>query len=110
MQGPFLASYEPVSSHPVTYGIRRIDHAVGNVPVMCTTVDYIKRFSGFHEFAEFTAEVRMPVLSRLDTSSLKMRRRVDCLRSCRLFIPNACALLLDTLLLCALLACAHACV
>ena len=57
MQGPFLAGYQPVSSHPVTYGIRRIDHAVGNVPGMHAAVDYIKRFSGFHEFAEFTAEV-----------------------------------------------------
>lgn len=56
-QGPFLASYTPVSSHPVSYGIRRVDHAVGNVPVMHETIDYIKRFSGFHEFAEFTAEV-----------------------------------------------------
>ncbi|KAK9805108.1 hypothetical protein WJX73_009028 [Symbiochloris irregularis] len=55
-QGPFLASYTPVSSHPVSYGIRRVDHAVGNVPVMHDTVEYIKRFSGFHEFAEFTAE------------------------------------------------------
>ncbi|CAI9782303.1 unnamed protein product [Fraxinus pennsylvanica] len=38
------------------YGIRRLDHAVGNVPELGPCVEYIKTFSGFHEFAEFTAE------------------------------------------------------
>lgn len=37
-------------------GLRRLDHAVGNVPELGPVVEYIRRFTGFHEFAEFTAE------------------------------------------------------
>ncbi|KAL9253235.1 4-hydroxyphenylpyruvate dioxygenase-like protein [Drosera capensis] len=40
----------------VDFGIRRLDHAVGNVPELAPAVEYVKRFTGFHEFAEFTAE------------------------------------------------------
>lgn len=58
-QGPFLAGYEPVASQEVSYGIQRLDHAVGNVPDLLETVKYIMRATGFHEFAEFTAEVRI---------------------------------------------------
>ena len=39
-----------------TYGIQRIDHVVGNVPDLLATVDYLTAATGFHEFAEFTAE------------------------------------------------------
>ncbi|KAI3520579.1 hypothetical protein L1887_10029 [Cichorium endivia] len=56
----FLPGFEPVektSSFPdLDYGIRRLDHAVGNVPELAPAVDYVKSFTGFHEFAEFTAE------------------------------------------------------
>ncbi|XP_061342768.1 4-hydroxyphenylpyruvate dioxygenase [Gastrolobium bilobum] len=56
----FLPGFEPVeelSSYPsLDYGIRRLDHAVGNVPELAPTVNYVKGFTGFHEFAEFTAE------------------------------------------------------
>ncbi|CAN4084557.1 unnamed protein product [Withania somnifera] len=45
------ASYQELD-----YGIRRLDHAVGNVPELGPVVEYIKRFTGFHEFAEFTTE------------------------------------------------------
>ncbi|KAG9132196.1 hypothetical protein Leryth_017053 [Lithospermum erythrorhizon] len=38
------------------YGIRRLDHAVGNVPKLGPAVEYLKKFTGFHEFAEFTTE------------------------------------------------------
>ncbi|KAL0292729.1 UNVERIFIED_CONTAM: 4-hydroxyphenylpyruvate dioxygenase [Sesamum radiatum] len=38
------------------YGIRRLDHAVGNVPELGPVVNYLKEFTGFHEFAEFTAK------------------------------------------------------
>ena len=38
------------------YGIERIDHVVGNVPDLLKTVDYVMNATGFHEFAEFTAE------------------------------------------------------
>lgn len=33
-----------------------MDHAVGNVPELSSAVAYVKNFTGFHEFAEFTAE------------------------------------------------------
>lgn len=38
------------------YGIERMDHCVGNVHDLLETVNYIGGFTGFHEFAEFTAE------------------------------------------------------
>lgn len=41
----------------MSYGLQRLDHAVGNVPDLAEAVNYISRMSGFHDFAEFTAEV-----------------------------------------------------
>ncbi len=58
VQGPFLAGYTPVESPPLSYGIKRLDHAVGNVPKLRETLKYIAAATGFHEFAEFTAEVQ----------------------------------------------------
>lgn len=56
----FLPGFEPVeelASYPkLDFGIRRLDHAVGNVAELSPAVEYVKGFSGFHEFAEFTAE------------------------------------------------------
>ncbi|XP_052207496.1 4-hydroxyphenylpyruvate dioxygenase [Diospyros lotus] len=55
----FLPGFERMdetSSYPLDFGIRRLDHAVGNVPVLAPAVEYVKGFTGFHEFAEFTAE------------------------------------------------------
>ncbi|KAL6137169.1 hypothetical protein ACLB2K_062464 [Fragaria x ananassa] len=53
----FLPGFEPVpSSFPLDFGLRRLDHAVGNVPDLAAAVEYVKGFTGFHEFAEFTAE------------------------------------------------------
>lgn len=56
----FLPGFEPVEKTStfldLDYGIRRLDHAVGNVPELAPAVDYVKSFTGFHEFAEFTAE------------------------------------------------------
>jgi 4-hydroxyphenylpyruvate dioxygenase len=55
----FLPKFEPVdelSSYPLDFGLRRLDHAVGNVPDLSAAVSYVKSFTGFHEFAEFTAE------------------------------------------------------
>ena len=55
--GSFLPGYEQVEDAPkVSYGLTRIDHAVGNVPELFPVVDYITTFTGFHEFAEFVAE------------------------------------------------------
>ncbi|XVF71219.1 hypothetical protein PTKIN_Ptkin12aG0018500 [Pterospermum kingtungense] len=55
----FLPGFEKIednASYPLDYGIRRLDHAVGNVPELGPAVSYVKAFTGFHEFAEFTAE------------------------------------------------------
>lgn len=57
----FLPGFELVEDKSMSYldldyGIRRLDHAVGNVPQLGPAVDYVKKFTGFHEFAEFTAE------------------------------------------------------
>lgn len=38
------------------YGIKRLDHIVGNVWDMNATANYIRNLTGFHDFAEFTAE------------------------------------------------------
>uniref|UniRef100_A0A7S4IYZ2 4-hydroxyphenylpyruvate dioxygenase n=1 Tax=Odontella aurita TaxID=265563 RepID=A0A7S4IYZ2_9STRA len=59
---PFLPhlSPHPASSSSTrayeTYGLRRIDHAVGNVPDLTEAADHVRGFTGFHDFAEFTAE------------------------------------------------------
>ncbi|KAB5568414.1 hypothetical protein DKX38_002207 [Salix brachista] len=53
---PKFEAVEAASSFPLDYGIRRLDHAVGNVPELAPAVNYVKEFTGFHEFAEFTAE------------------------------------------------------
>eukprot|EP00249_Psilotum_nudum_P024632 c29244_g1_i1 orf=620-1957(+) len=54
--GPFLPNYEPVASPPLSYGLVRLDHAVGNVHSLLDAVKYVAKSSGFHEFAEFTAD------------------------------------------------------
>jgi len=55
-KGVFLPNYEEVQSPSFTYGITKLDHAVGNVHNLLDTIDYISKFTGFHEFAEFVAE------------------------------------------------------
>lgn len=55
-KGPFLPNYEAVESTQESYGLQRLDHAVGNVPVMADTISYLASATGFHQFAEFTAE------------------------------------------------------
>jgi 4-hydroxyphenylpyruvate dioxygenase len=55
---PFLPHLAPVetSSLRESYGIYRIDHAVGNVHDLQEAYSRILGFTGFHEFAEFTSE------------------------------------------------------
>jgi 4-hydroxyphenylpyruvate dioxygenase len=55
-QGPYMPNFEAVASEQESYGLQRLDHAVGNVHVMADTVDYLQRATGFHQFAEFTTE------------------------------------------------------
>ncbi|KAJ0408336.1 hypothetical protein ATCC90586_000077 [Pythium insidiosum] len=54
--GPFIPGYEAVNGPDLSIGLDRIDHTVGNVPKLIEAVEYIMNFTGFHEFAEFTAE------------------------------------------------------
>lgn len=55
---PFLPGYETVTDQGprLNYGIKRIDHAVGNVHNLIEQIDYVAKITGWHEFAEFTAE------------------------------------------------------
>jgi 4-hydroxyphenylpyruvate dioxygenase len=55
---PFLPGYAPVppTAPPRCYGLRRIDHVVGNVPILADALAYVSRFTGFHEFAEFVSD------------------------------------------------------
>jgi 4-hydroxyphenylpyruvate dioxygenase len=46
----------PTATWPVTYGLQRIDHAVGNVWNMAEAAARIRGMTGMHPFAEFTAE------------------------------------------------------
>ena len=56
-KGPYLPGYEEVNELTrETFGLQRLDHAVGNVPELLPVADYIMRMTGFHEFAEFVAE------------------------------------------------------
>jgi 4-hydroxyphenylpyruvate dioxygenase len=54
--GPFLPNCTPVNSPDINYGLDRVDHIVSNVPNLFQAVDYVMGTTGFHEFAEFTAE------------------------------------------------------
>ncbi|KAL7572127.1 hypothetical protein ACA910_001760 [Epithemia clementina (nom. ined.)] len=53
---PFLPHLAPTKKQRPTYGLQRIDHAVGNVPNLAEALERIAGFTGFHEFAEFTPE------------------------------------------------------
>lgn len=52
---PHLAPY-PSRKNKQTYGLSRLDHTVGNVPNLLEAQNYIKSFSNFHPFAEFTPD------------------------------------------------------
>eukprot|EP00536_Pseudo-nitzschia_multiseries_P010436 jgi/Psemu1/258990/estExt_Genewise1Plus.C_3180067 len=58
-QRPFLPHLAPFGDERgvrESYGIYRIDHAVGNVHDLQEAHSRIRKFTGFHEFAEFTSE------------------------------------------------------
>ena len=56
-QGPYLAGFSPSDApQQESYGLQRLDHAVGNVHRLIDSLNYVGGFTGFHEFAEFTAE------------------------------------------------------
>jgi 4-hydroxyphenylpyruvate dioxygenase len=53
---PHLAPVEGGMANRESFGIYKIDHAVGNVPNLQEAYSRIQKFTGFHEFAEFTTE------------------------------------------------------
>ncbi|KAL3916927.1 MAG: hypothetical protein SGILL_004954 [Bacillariaceae sp.] len=53
---PHLAPFVGGMANRESFGIYRIDHAVGNVPNLQDAYSRIQKFTGFHEFAEFTTE------------------------------------------------------
>ncbi|CAN6247055.1 unnamed protein product [Urochloa humidicola] len=56
---PFLPGFEAVETAAgaaLDYGLRRFDHIVSSVPEIAPVATYLARFTGFHEFTEFTAE------------------------------------------------------
>lgn len=56
-EGAFLPTYERVHDDlQPSYGLHRLDHAVGNAPKMGPVLEYLAKMTGWHEFAEFTAE------------------------------------------------------
>ena len=55
-EGPGIPGYTRVKNFEGTYGLRRIDHCVSNVPNLFDATDYLTKSIGFHEFSEFTAE------------------------------------------------------
>ena len=54
--GGFVPGYETCACPDASIGIQRLDHCVGNVPKLLDAVKYVAGFTGFHEFAEFTAD------------------------------------------------------
>ncbi|KAI3916756.1 hypothetical protein MKW92_009192 [Papaver armeniacum] len=48
---------EPLASKDLEdFGIRGLDHVAGNVVNLAEAISYVKMFSGFHEFAQFTID------------------------------------------------------
>ncbi|KVH90690.1 hypothetical protein Ccrd_007270, partial [Cynara cardunculus var. scolymus] len=82
----FLPGFEPIessSSFPgQDYGLRRLDHAFGNVPELASAVNYIKSFTGFHKFAEFRAEDVGTIESGLNSMALACNNETVILGFC----------------------------
>lgn len=55
-KAPFLPHLTPLMGKSDNFGIYKIDHAVGNVHNLLEAHNEIKKFTGFHEFAEFTSD------------------------------------------------------
>lgn len=55
-KGNFFPGYRNVSRPNVSFGLRRVDHVVSNVPCLMDVTEHLTKMLGFHEFGEFTAE------------------------------------------------------
>jgi 4-hydroxyphenylpyruvate dioxygenase len=60
--GSFLPDFEDVTNPSIPdygrgrFGLKRIDHVVGNLHELPGTLKKLKQMTGFHEFAEFISE------------------------------------------------------
>ncbi|KIZ01637.1 4-hydroxyphenylpyruvate dioxygenase [Monoraphidium neglectum] len=56
-KGAYLPGFALTPEAPrICYGVRRLDHAVGNSHNLVETASYIVNMTGFHEFAEFVSK------------------------------------------------------
>jgi len=55
-RGSFLPGYQEIEPVGEDFGLRRMDHVVGNVYSIEDVFQYLSHATGWHEFAEFTAE------------------------------------------------------
>eukprot|EP00005_Dracoamoeba_jomungandri_P005859 CAMPEP_0174260376 /NCGR_PEP_ID=MMETSP0439-20130205/9672_1 /TAXON_ID=0 /ORGANISM="Stereomyxa ramosa, Strain Chinc5" /LENGTH=419 /DNA_ID=CAMNT_0015344607 /DNA_START=8 /DNA_END=1267 /DNA_ORIENTATION=- len=54
--GDYLPGYETVDDpHKLNFGLKRVDHCVGNVPTLLPQIEYLMKMTGWHEFAEFVS-------------------------------------------------------
>ncbi|KAF0693366.1 hypothetical protein As57867_000654, partial [Aphanomyces stellatus] len=54
--GRFMPGYVDVDGPDLSLGLQRLDHAVGNLPNLLEAMEYVCGYTGWHEYAEFTAE------------------------------------------------------
>jgi hypothetical protein len=51
LQGPYLPGYTATPDEPkISYGLHRLDHAVGNVPKLIEQLEHVMGFTGGLEF------------------------------------------------------------
>jgi len=56
-KGAFIPGYKAIKDpHPLNYGVRTMDHCVGNVWNMEKCIANLKKYLGFHTFSKFTKE------------------------------------------------------
>jgi len=55
-KGAFMPGYVDSGRPSISYGLKRIDHIVSNVPCLADIAEHVEKVLGFHEFSEFTAE------------------------------------------------------
>mmetsp|Transcript_375 Transcript_375/g.434 ORF Transcript_375/g.434 Transcript_375/m.434 type:complete len:441 (+) Transcript_375:292-1614(+) len=59
-KGQFLPNFKDIKSEKkrkFDYGVQKFDHIVGNLWTLQPTMQHIQNITGFHKFAEFTADV-----------------------------------------------------
>lgn len=54
-KGQFMPGYADRQRNPVSFGLKRIDHIVSNVPCLLDVAEPTMKMLGLHEFSEFVA-------------------------------------------------------